>query len=190
MACSAGPRLPSGPGFQEQGSVTLPALGAWPWGWIPLYVQLSRAAVHRNQVSGPNHKQNCAADCAWAFQRLFTFWSRHGPHSVPPRGRGEGHSAAVLDPPPPALPPCSNFLSRGSQKLPVLSGCLSSFLIYLSTSCSRCLDCFCAEKGRQAGSKQRASGIVQRCAVEGTAAQLGGAQLGSGGAGGERPPSS
>lgn len=57
VACSAGPRLPSGPGFQEQGSVTLPALGAWPWGRILPYMQLSRAAAHRSQVSGPNHKK-------------------------------------------------------------------------------------------------------------------------------------
>ena len=68
VECSAGPRLPSDPGFEEQGSVTLPALGVG-WGltgsWIPPYLQLSRAAAHGIQVSRPNHTQNHAADMAF-----------------------------------------------------------------------------------------------------------------------------
>lgn len=69
------------------------------------------------------------------------------------QGAGGGGDRAVLLGPPP-LPPCSDFLSCGSQGLPVLSGCLSSFLFYLSTSYSKCLDCFCSRKLRQRPSRE------------------------------------
>lgn len=171
---SAGPRLPSDPGFEEQGSVTLPALGVG-WGltcsWILPYLQLSKAAAHGIQGSSPNHTQNHAADL-W----LFSESSISGAFTLPtPCHQGEAVGATgvwswprlpllcLLAPISSLWQPGASCQLRLSEQLPHLAAG-----VWIAS-----------EKRRQAGSKQRASGIVQRCSVEGTTAQLDGGPLGS-----------
>lgn len=136
--------------------------------WIPLYLQLSRAAAHRIQVSRPNHRQNHATDL-WLSDEA----SISGGFTLPLHHRGVGgvgHRGSVLA-------PASSSASSWLQRCLCRASCplwLSEQLPHLAAGVW-----IASEKCRQAGSKQRASGIVQRCSWEGTTAQLDGGLLGS-----------